>query len=515
MRTEDKTHIQNSVGRLVISALSFLLQIWWIFFLAMRLQNYSTAISTVSSIVAMMVTIWLFNRSDTPSEFKMPWMILILAFPIAGVCIFLMYGHKRSTKKIRKRMEDLHNEYIDYVCQDQNILNELEEKDLGIANQFGYLSKIEKFPVFQDTKIKYFSDAKDAYEKLIRDAENAKRYIFLEYHAIEYGKSFKKLLNVLEKKAKNGVEIRILYDDVGSIGFLNSSFAKKMEACGIQCKAFNKVSPAFRLFMNNRDHRKIAVIDGEIGHTGGYNLADEYFHETSPYGFWYDSGVRIEGNAVRSLVGMFLEMWNGDRKNLEEDFFIYFNVLSQDMRYTSYIQPYADNPLDESRVGENVYLNMIKNAKKTLYVTTPYLIPGDVMIRELTMAKERGVDVRILTPGIPDKKVIYRVTRSYYNCLLKKGIRIYEYTPGFLHAKQMVADNEIAAVGTINMDYRSLRHHFENGILMYQTDAVNDVTNSMQALFAESKEVDANRHTERFVVLRMFDCVLRLLAPLF
>jgi len=514
MRTEAKTHIQNSIGRLVISALSFVLQIWWIFFLAKTLSNYSTAISTVSSIVAMIVTIWIFNRRDTPSEFKMPWIILILAFPIAGVCIYLMYGHKLSTKSIRNRMDEHHKKYAHYISQDEMILDELDQTDLGIANQFRYLCKREEFPVFKDTRIEYFSDAEDAYEKLIEDVKSATEYIFLEYHAIEFSTSFKRLFWVLEEKASNGVEVRILYDDIGSIGFLNSSFAKKMENCGIHCKAFNKVSPAFRLFMNNRDHRKIAVIDGEIGHTGGYNLADEYFHETAPYGHWYDTGVRLQGKAVRSMVGMFLEMWNGDGKTDEKELFDYFHVQMEDTGVSAYVQPYADTPLDESRVGENVYLNMIKNAKRTLYVTTPYLIPGDAMIRELTMAKERGVDVRIVTPGIPDKKIIYRVTRSYYGSLLEKGVRIYEYTPGFLHAKQMVADNEIAAVGTINMDYRSLCHHFENGVLMYNTDAVDGVSESMQELFDASREVDANKHKERFVVLRMLDCVLRLIAPL-
>jgi len=512
MRTENKTHIQNSIGRLIISALSFVVQIWWIFFLSNKLRGYSTSIVTISSIVAMIVAIWIFNRTNSTSEFKMPWIILLLAFPIAGVIIYILFGRKKASQSTRYKMESLHEEYAKYMSFDDELLKSLDQVDKGIANQFRYLSETEGYPVFRNTKVTYYSDAANAYDELIIAATQAKDFIFLEYHAIEFSIAFKRLYKVLHEKVNQGVDVRILYDDVGSIGFLNGGFAKKMQEQGISCKAFNRIGPAFRLYMNNRDHRKIAVIDGKVGFTGGYNLADEYFHVTEPYGFWCDTGIRLEGEAVKSLTGTFLEMWNTLEKNSTDASIFFKNNYS--CPESGFVQPYADNPLDESIVGENVYMNMIKNAKETLYFTTPYLILSDSMIRELTMARDRGVDVRLVTPGIPDKKLIYRVTRSYYKQLLNHGVKIYEYSPGFLHAKQMVADNEIAAVGTINMDYRSFYHHFENAVLMYQTPAVKELGKEMNSYFEVSREVDANQNNNKFVLLRIIDCLLRLIAPL-
>lgn len=286
-----------------------------------------------------------------------------------------------------------------------------------------------------------------------------------------------------------------------------------MEALGIRCRVFNKISPAFRLFMNNRDHRKITVVDGRTAFTGGYNLADEYFDITRPYGKWKDTGVKIVGNAVNSMTEMFLAMWNSSDET-PEDFSKYYRN-NERIEGQGFIQPYADNPLDESYVGENVYMNMIKNAKRTLYVTTPYLILSHAMKRELTMAAERGIDIRILTPGIPDKKIIYRVTRSYYEGLVKHGVRIYEYTPGFLHAKQMVADDEAAVVGTINMDYRSFYHHFENAVLMYRTEAIHKISDDFEHMFLVSREVTEEYRDGRKRRFLFLDDILRLIAPLF
>lgn len=515
MRVEEKTHIQNSIGRLVISALSFLLQIAWIFILAKKLNNYSTTIASVSSIMAIIVVIYLYNRTDTPSEFKMPWIILILAFPIAGVCIYFMFGHKKAARKLRIRLEELHKEYSIYIKQDPNVFEEIKNIDMGIANQNRYLIEREGFPVFKNDSVKFYDDAKKAYDEMLYDLLSAKQFIFMEYHAIEESSSLERILNILREKASAGVEVRVFYDDVGSIGFLNGSFARKLNDYNIKCKAFNRVSPAFRLYMNNRDHRKITVIDGKIAYTGGYNLADEYFHLTTPYGYWNDSGIRFTGPAVYSLLGIFLEMWNFTEKE-SEDISKYL-LKSCDEKISigkGYIQPYADNPLDDSLVGENVYLNVIKNAKKFLYVTTPYLIPGDSMIRELNMAAERGVDVRIITPGIPDKKIVYRITRSYYGQFKESGVKFFEYTPGFMHSKLMVADDEIAVVGTINLDYRSLYHHFENAVLMYMTEAVHDVTLDMKNIISQSREIIPFRKKEKNIILRMFDAALRLIAPL-
>ena len=289
---------------------------------------------------------------------------------------------------------------------------------------------------------------------------------------------------------------------------------------GVQCRVFNYVVPFLNIFMNNRDHRKIMVIDGKVGFTGGYNLADEYFNITHPYGYWKDTGVKLTGRAVQNFTMMFLEMWNV-MGQADTDYEKYLKASQEGVedgnvqKASGSVQPYADSPLDGEPVGENVYLNLIKTAKKRLYVATPYLIISDEMTRELGLAAKRGVDVRVFTPGIPDKKVIYGVTRSYYSGLVRQGVRVYEYTPGFLHAKQMLCDEDTATVGTINMDYRSLYHHFENGVWMHGCDAIRDIEADFDKLIQDSEEVtDKYRDGRKNIAVRGWQCIMRLIAPL-
>ena len=265
--------------------------------------------------------------------------------------------------------------------------------------------------------------------------------------------------------------------------------------------------------MNNRDHRKVTVIDGKVGFTGGYNLADEYFNITHPYGQWKDTGVRMEGEAVRNLTVMFLELWNAI-DHTDTDFEKYLEPVEYQPKENAYVQPFGDSPMDDEPVGENVYMNIVKNAKDYVYFTTPYLIITDEFKRELCMAAKRGVDVRIITPGIPDKKVVYQLTRSYYAGLAKEGVRIYEYTPGFLHAKQCVCDGETAVCGTINLDYRSLYLHFENGVFFYNCKAVGDMRKDFDNLFPICREVTEQYRSGRSAAVRIGQCILRLFAPL-
>lgn len=356
----------------------------------------------------------------------------------------------------------------------------------------------------------------------------------MEYHAIEDKQSFGELKEILARKAKEGVEVRLFYDDIGSIGFINTDFIQRMEAEGIQCRVFNRLMPVLNVFMNNRDHRKITVIDGKIGFTGGYNLADEYFNITHPYGYWKDTGVRLEGDAVRSLTVMFLEMWNAI-KGTDTDYTPYFlqdgaqpheaglagsvGVTQSDANIAAdsasgFVQPYADSPLDGEPVGENVYMGVVKAASEYVYFTTPYLIISDEMSRELCLAAKRGVDVRIVTPGIPDKKLVYRVTRSYYAQLASAGVRIFEYTPGFLHAKQCVSDDVTATVGTINLDYRSLYFHFENGVFLHRCEAVQKVREDFEDIFPVCREVTEQYAKKQSAAMKFGQCVLRLIAPL-
>ena len=375
-----------------------------------------------------------------------------------------------------------------------------------------YIRRQAGYPVYENTVVEYFDDGEKGFEAQKRDLAKAEKFIFMEYHAIEDAECWHEIRDVLAERAKAGVEVRVFYDDMGSLGFINTDFVKRTEEYGIQCRVFNPFAPGLNLFLNNRDHRKITVIDGKVGFTGGYNLANEYFHRTEPFGFWKDTGIRLEGDAVQSLTVTFLEMWNAvsDLDKDDKDFKKYIaasgaerlleksskkisedkaeriakdkeayiermiDTVQPDEKYITdteavtggdfgFVQPYADTPMDEVHVGEDVYISMAECAQKYAWFITPYLIITDEMCHAFSLAARRGVDVRIITPGIPDKKVVYSLTRSYYNGLARNGVRIFEFTPGFCHAKMSITDDLMATCGTINLDYRSLYHHFENG----------------------------------------------------
>ena len=512
MRTESKTAVKNSIGRMIFVVLSVLLQIGWLFILAQWLDGYSDVISVLASVVAVVLVCRIYSK-DINSAMKTPWIIVILLFPIMGICLYCLVGHSDVTRGMRKRFEKIDATLIERLVQNEDILNSLDDKDIGIANQVKYIVNYGKYPVYQNTDVEFYDDALKGIEAQKEELKKAEKFIFMEYHAIEDAESFESIKGILAGKVKQGVEVRIFYDDIGSIGFINHDFIKRMESLGIKCRVFNPLIPFLNIFMNNRDHRKITVIDGKVGFTGGYNLANEYFNITHPYGHWKDTGVKITGDAVKSLTVMFLEMWNAI-KATDESYDRFFPDIEYHSEQCGYIQPYADSPLDVERVGESVYMNIVKNAKRYVYFMTPYLIISDEMSREFELAAKRGVDVRIITPGIPDKKLIFEVTRSYYARLAKAGIRIYEYTPGFCHAKQCVCDDEIATVGTINLDYRSLYLHFENGVFLYECTAVENVKNDFDNTFPECNEVTEKYRSGRSAVLRFGQCALRLISPL-
>ena len=517
MRAEQKTAVKNSIGRLVFVALSVLLQVIWICVQAMKLNRYSTWISVATSVLTLVVVILLYGRR-TNAAFKMPWIILILAFPVLGLGMYLLFGRKEATRLVRERFERIDQSLDGLLIQDKAVRIKLQQTDRMAANEAAYIWNYAKYPIYQNTDVVFYKEASEGIEAQKQALNQAKQFIFMEYHAIEDKQSFGELKEILARKAKEGVEVRLFYDDIGSIGFINTDFIQRMEAEGIQCRVFNRLMPVLNVFMNNRDHRKITVIDGKIGFTGGYNLADEYFNITHPYGYWKDTGVKLTGDAVKSLTASFLTMWNAiDHTDSQEAYDEYidatdgtYNAASQEC----YVQPYSDNPLGHDRIGEDVYLNILKNAKHYVYITTPYLIITDEMERELRLAVKRGVDVRIVTPGIPDKKMVYKITRSYYEPLCSAGVRIYEYTPGFCHAKQWVADDELCVVGTINMDFRSLYLHFENAVFTYNRELAGKVKADMLNNFEISNEVTSDYAVDVIRPLKLGTCMLHMISPL-
>jgi cardiolipin synthase len=495
----------------MFAGVSVLLQVLWFLLLVLRLDQYFAVISAFLNVAALVLAIWMLGR-PTNAEIKTTWIVIILALPVFGVSLYLLFGRPGSSQGKKKAFDASGIKVRAAVPKDGSALEKLDQEDRRMANQCRYLQNYSSYPVYSNSDVTYYSDTCKALEAQKEALRNAKHFIFMEYFAIEHAEAFGEVLEILVAKVAEGVKVRILYDDVGSVGFINPSFVKHMEAEGIECRVFNPVVPFLRMFMNHRDHRKIMIIDGTIGFTGGYNLANEYFNIVQPYGHWKDAGVRVEGDAVKNFTIMFLEMWNGIKEQ-DKEFAEFFPEVHYRAKENGYVQPYADSPLDRERVGENTYLNLIKSAKDYVYIMTPYLIISDDMGRELALAAERGVDVRIIIPKIPDKKIVYRVTCSYLGMLTKSGVRVYKYTPGFCHSKVCLTDDKTAIVGTINFDYRSLFHHFEDACLFYNVSAVRDVRRDFEETFPECEDV-TEVYCKRSTALRTGECILRFIAPL-
>ena len=513
---ELKASNKNGIKRAVFVGLSILIEMVLIIGLFTKLNNYYSWINIATRVLAVVMVLAIYAEHKT-SAMKMPWIILILAFPVAGITLFVFVGLAGSTKRMAKRYSDVDEIVLPMLPENKEVSAKLKEVSEGAYGVSNYIRSYAKYPAYENTDITYYADAYEGFKAQLEEVKKAKSFIFLEYFAIEQdGEAWKELEAALIERAADGVEVRVFYDDIGSIAFIGKDFIKKLAGFGIKVRVFNPVMWFFKLFLNNRDHRKLMVIDGKVGFTGGYNIADEYFNLTHPYGMWKDSGVRLEGDAVKSLTATFLEMWNAVKDNDEDDtdFAKYLSDTDYKASEKCFIQPYADSPMDNEHVGEDVYISIINKASDYCYIITPYLIITDEMRHALCLARKRGVDVRIITPGIPDKRMIYSVTRSFYHGLVMDGIRVYEWTPGFCHAKMCVADDKMATVGTINFDYRSLYHHFENGCFIYGAKAVTDIKKDFDEMFSESRDVTEKYLTGRSSMLRLGQLFLRLFAEL-
>ena len=473
----------GSILRMVFVAVAIGAQVGWLVLQVAALNEYSVYISTLTSLLAAGAVLKLYSRDTTPAM-KMPWLLLILPFPVMGLTLYLLMvvcgdpaGTKKRLAKVRRKGPQ--GEGSAPWC-----------RTLG----HGYT----------DTDARYFPEAAEAFRAMKEDLEKAEKFIFMEYFIVEDGPAFREIEELLVRKAAQGVEVRLMYDDMGSIGVANFRFSKRLRREGIDCRVFNPAVPVLNLFMNHRDHRKITVIDGKVGYTGGFNLAGEYFGYSEPYGHWKDVGLRLEGRGVAGLTRTFLELWDlTARTSSAEE---YLNVCHE-VPAGGWMLPFGDDPLGPERRTEDLYLNLAGCARERLWFMTPYLIITDELNRALGLAAKRGVDVRIITPGIPDKKMVYRVTRSYYPGLLRQGVRIFEYTPGFCHGKLCLADGETAVVGTSNLDFRSLYHHFENNVILHGCSAVGEVEEDFLSTFEHCREVTAeDRHSPM--------TILRLIAPL-
>ncbi|MGI5887791.1 MAG: cardiolipin synthase [Oscillospiraceae bacterium] len=509
---------RNGIVRLVIVAAVLVLEGWFMVSLLLGLNAYFEYVNLILRIAAVVLAIAIYGQNKN-SEMKIPWIVLIAVMPLTGTALYIVLGLTSSAKRMRRRYEKLESELKPYLPDDTAEKNRLHEKNSRLGMISSYLSRYSGYPLHDDSETTYFSAASTALLDQIEELKKAKKYIFMEYFAIEDANAFSRVLAVLKKKVEEGVEVRILYDDVGSISFINTRFIKKMKSYGIQCRVYNPFTPFFNWFLNYRDHRKIMVIDGKVAYTGGYNLADRYFNIVHPYGHWKDTGVRIRGRAAQNFTASFLEMWDGVRvrgKQVESrPYDFYFPPVSgDDSSEGMFVQPFVDSPIDNEQVSENLYIQIIDSSVNYVYFMTPYLVISDEMKNALTLAAKRGVDVRIITPGIPDKNLVYRVTRSYYHSLVEAGIKVYEYTPGFIHAKCCVSDDVIAECGTFNMDFRSLYQCFEDGCAFYDCQAVLDVKKDFLETFDKCENVSDKYKKDAAPLVIAERAILRILSPL-
>lgn len=510
-----KVLLYNRFFMFLLSALLQLVAFAVFCFTLVYNSKIALLLQTLVSVAALICVLVILNQNDRPST-KMSWLLVILVVPVFGVPMYLLNGRGRPTKKMQKRLEqsEKENEEVCAFFGGTPISNSQERED-SISR---YIAAQVKLPTYYDGDVRYYKSGAEMFEQMLKDLKTAKKFILLEYFIIAHGKMWNEILNVLVQKAREGVQVRILYDDFGCMVTLPPRYEEYLETLSENIKAmtFNDVVPFFAVRMNNRDHRKILVIDGEVAYTGGVNLADEYIGEKTRFGYWKDTAVRVTGNGVQSFTVMFFRIWNAFRKDKESliNYLLPIRETGATAENTPLrILPYDDSPLDKLSVGETVYVDIIHRAKKYVWIFTPYLILDDYARAALCMAALRGVDVRIVTPGIPDKKITYRLTRANYPILIKSGVKIYEYTPGFIHAKSMLCDDECAVVGTINFDYRSLYHHFENAVYFAGCEAVADLKRDCEEVFAVSK-LCSEQYPKRSFIGKTFDSVLRVLETL-
>lgn len=496
-----------------------------IFFAAIIYASLATTYVMLAFMAfSLIMVIIIVGRPLNPS-YKIIWCIMILLFPLFGGVFYLIWGEKSTSHKQSKRLKAIIERSEPLLPQDEEALEQIAQVDYDAASQARYLHSYAEAPLYGNTATRYIGSGNEKLDLILADIESAQRFIFLEYFIIEPGRMWNTVLEALERKIAEGVEVRLIYDDVGSLTRLPHGYIKTLRSKGLKVETFNQLRPQLTLLTNHRDHRKIAVIDGRVAYTGGINFSDEYINEQAPWGTKYqfkDSSVRVEGPAVWSFTVMFLQMWeltHGRRtKEDPEDYEAYRVPAGQfddlDEGTCGWVIPYADNPLDKEQVGENVYLNLVNEAHHQVLIATPYLVIDDIMTKALRLAAKRGVDVRIITPHVPDKWLTFLVTRAHYRHLLQAGVRVYEYTPGFIHSKLFVVDGHIATVGTVNLDYRSLFLHFECGLWMMGSEAVSQELEDYHALLDVSEELSLDKHySPKNAIVIGVQAIMRFLAP--
>lgn len=498
--------------RVVMVGLLLLIQFGAILALVLKFNEYYVYFYTLCDLIALIITVYIVSLKSNPG-YKIAWIVTIMAIPLFGVLLYLIFGGNRLSNREKKKMLEIYQHTKDYFVQDIETERHLSEASKAAYAQSKYIRDYALCPVHEHTKTTYFPRGEDFYKDFLTELKAAKQFIFIEFFIIAEGTMWNTTLDILEQKAKEGVDVRLLYDDMGCIFTLPKDYDQQLRKLGIKCTAFNPFIPILTSRFNNRDHRKIVVIDGTVAYTGGVNLADEYINHIQKYGYWKDNALKLEGDGVWSFTIMFLTLWNYIH-NADVDYTRY--RITQPVRQDcdGFVQPYSDSPLDDEATGETVYLNLINRATQSVYITTPYLIVDNEMITALCNAAKSGIDVRIITPGIADKKIVNELTKGYYHILISCGVRIYEYTPGFIHAKTVIVDGEYATVGSVNFDYRSLYLHFECSVWMYRTNCIQDIMADYEQTLTESQEITLDDCNQVSIPRKVFRAILRVFAPM-
>ena len=499
-------------GRTALILMLVLIQLIILVGVATILNDYAVYVYGGFTVLAAVIVIYIINERGNPA-FNMTWVLLILIFPAFGCLFYIWVKSQLGTRYIGKRLCMLRLDTAKYMQQEPRVIEALRESKPANANLAHYMQYQLNFPTYRNTQVQYFACGEEKFPVLLEELKKAEKFIFLEYFIVEEGYMWGSVLEILKEKAAAGVEVRFMYDGMCSISLLPPDYPKKIRRFGIQCKMFSPIRPVLSTTQNNRDHRKICVIDGKTGFTGGINLGDEYINRKERFGYWKDTAVMIKGDAVQSLTMLFLQMWNVTEKC--EDFGKYLQKENCGIQDDSgFILPFGDSPFDRELIGETVYMDIINRAEDYVHIMTPYLIIDHEMETALCYAAKRGVDVKLILPHIPDKKMPFALAKTHYAQLLKAGVRIFEYTPGFVHAKVFSSDGRKAVVGTINLDYRSLYLHFECGAFLFDLPVIEEIEKDFEHTLAECQEVTMADYRKGNIIQKICGKALKLLAPL-
>ncbi|WP_283684762.1 cardiolipin synthase [Parablautia sp. Marseille-Q6255] len=462
-------------------------------------------------IFTVFMVLYLLNSSMDPTA-KITWLVVVMLLPVFGALLFLYTQKNIGHRALRDHYAQLNNETQKILMQDPKAEKNLQKSDSGAAALTRYVRRSGCYPVYEHIAVTYFPLGEDKFKEMLIQLEKAEHFIFLEYFIVNEGEMWGKILEILVRKVKEGVDVRMLYDGTCELSTLPHDYPQRLRRLGIQCKMFAPIKPFVSTHYNYRDHRKILVIDGNVAFNGGINLADEYINAYEKYGHWKDTAVMVQGEAARSFTRMFLHMWFLDEK--EKDFESFLNIPIIPQVENGFVMPYGDCPLDKDKVGEQVYMDMLNRAQNYVHIMTPYLILDGELENSLKYAAERGVDVRIILPGIPDKYIPFALALTHYKSLLNSGVKIYEYTPGFVHAKVFVCDDREAVVGTINLDYRSLYHHFECATYMWGTSCIPKIVEDFNFTQNKCREITVDMISSEPLKRRALGFIAKAAAPL-